>query len=394
MTTLPLADLTTMRVGGPADVIDAGSETEIVDAALGLWADDEEWMVLGGGSNTIAADDGFEGTVLRTVSRGIEVLPESTRTSSIPLVAHQDTARADRERSPETPRVRIRVQAGHPWDELVAETVANGWSGLEALSGIPGSTGASPIQNIGAYGQELAASLVAVDFLDRFENAPRRLRASELGLGYRTSVFKQGREGVVTAVEFELAAPGGDALSQPLGYSQLAHALGAKLGDRVPISVLREAVLDLRRGKGMVLDPADPDSVSAGSFFTNPIVSERFARTLPDEAPRWPTSLDEPDIVVPLGTVPPSRASERAEKDEYRVKLSAAWLIEHSGITRGFRLTGSRAAISTKHTLALVNTGGATTTEILELARYVRAMVQVEFGVLLQPEPVIVGTSI
>jgi UDP-N-acetylmuramate dehydrogenase len=389
MTTVPLSQLTTMAVGGPADVIEASTEAEIVDAARAIWADEVEWLILGGGSNTVASDEPFDGTVLRTASQGIEVLTPTPNTSSIPLIAHRSTARADRLR-PEAPRVRIRVEAGHSWDDLVAETVDRGWSGLEALSGIPGATGASPIQNIGAYGQELAATLVAVHFLDQYESAPKRLRASELGLGYRTSVFKQGRLGVVTAVEFELSAPDGDALSQPLAYAQLAHALGAKLGDRVPIRLLREAVLELRRSKGMVLDAADPDTSSAGSFFTNPIVSERFARTLPDEAPRWPTSLDEPDIVVPLGSQPPAPRV----KDDYRVKLSAAWLIEHAGIGRGFSLSGSRAAISSKHSLAITNRGGATAREVVELARYVRAMVQVEFGVLLQAEPVLVGTSL
>ena len=391
MATLPLSDLTTLRVGGPAEIIDAENEAEIVEAARAIWAEEDEWLVLGGGSNTLASDDGFPGKVLRTTSHGIEVLPTQPRTSSIPLVAHQDTARSDRERSADTGTVRIRVQAGHSWDELVAETVARGWSGLEALSGIPGATGASPVQNIGAYGQELASTLVAVDFLDYLDEQPRRMRASELGLGYRTSVFKQGLAGVITAVEFELTAHEGPALGQPLGYAQLAQALGAKLGDRVPVDVLRDAVLELRRSKGMVLDAGDPDTASAGSFFTNPIVSEKFARTLPDDAPRWPTSLAEPDIVTPLGVQAPSQP--RRDED-YRVKLSAAWLIEHAGITRGFRLTGSRAAVSSKHTLALTNRGDATAQEVVELARYIRALVQMEFGVLLQPEPVMVGVSL
>lgn len=388
----PLSELTTMRVGGPAAaMIDAATESELVEAARQVWGDGEDWFVLGGGSNVVVSDEGFDGTVIRTLSRGIEVLPAETRESSIPSFAQTPAAR-ERVQSPIEERVRIRVQAGHPWDELVAETVERGWSGLEALSGIPGATGASPIQNIGAYGQELAASLVAVDFLDYLESEPRRIPACELGLGYRTSVFKQGRVGIVTAVEFELHDAGPKSLGQPIGYAQLAQSLGARLGDRVPIQALRDAVLELRRSKGMVLDPSDQDSVSAGSFFTNPIVSERFARTLPNEAPRWPTSLDQPDIVTPLGSdpvVPPHR-----DPAEYRVKLSAAWLIEHAGIRRGFSLPGSRAAVSSKHTLALTNRGGARAEEIVELARYVRAMVQTEFGVLLHPEPVLVGLSV
>ncbi|MFD1715313.1 UDP-N-acetylmuramate dehydrogenase [Amnibacterium flavum] len=386
-----LSELTTLRVGGPAEVVDLSTEADIIAAALEVWGSGDDWMVLGGGSNVVVSDDGFEGTVLRTVSRGIEVLPPAVRTSSIPLVAHRETARVDREVSPAESTVRIRVQAGHPWDDLVAETVERGWSGLEALSGIPGSTGASPVQNIGAYGQELAATLHAVDFLDYLTGEVVRLPASQLGLGYRTSTIKQGRQGIVTAVEFTLGAHEGTALSHPLGYAQLAQALGAKLGDRVPIGVLRDAVLELRRSKGMVLSADDPDSVSAGSFFTNPVVSERFARTMPADAPRWPTGERQPDVVAPLGVELPAPAP--GERD-YRVKLSAAWLIEHAGISRGFRLTGSRAAISSKHSLAIVNTGGASATEILELARYVRALVQVEFGVLLQPEPVLVGSTI
>jgi UDP-N-acetylmuramate dehydrogenase len=169
-----------------------------------------------------------------------------------------------------------------------------------------------------------------------------------------------------------------------VAYAQLADALGVPLGSRVPIGVLRETVLQLRGRKGMVLDPADPDSVSVGSFFTNPIVSESFARTLPASAPRWPTTDDEPDIVVPLGTEPPQRPPRT---EEPRVKLSAAWLIEHAGVRRGFRLPGSRAHLSTKHTLAIVNGGGATAEEVLQLARYIRNLVQIEFGVLLQAEP-------
>ena len=389
MTERSLSELTTLRVGGPAEVLDLASEEEIVEAALQTWAAGDEWFVLGGGSNLVVSDEGFEGTVLRTVSRGIEVLPPSVRTASVPLIAHSATARERESAAPDSV-VRIRVQAGHSWDDLVAETVERGWSGLEALSGIPGSTGASPIQNIGAYGQEVAATVQAVDFLDYFTGEVQRLPAPELGLGYRTSVFKQGRQGIVTAVEFALTAHQGTALSQPIAYAQLASAVGAKLGDRVPIGVLRDAVLELRRSKGMVLSADDPDSVSAGSFFTNPIVSERFARTLPVEAPRWPTGLEEADVVAPLGMVPETTPADR----DYRVKLSAAWLIENAGIRRGFHLTGSRAAISSKHTLAIINTGGASATEIAELARYVRALVQVEFGVLLQPEPVMVGLGL
>ena len=368
---------------------------DLIECLRSVWDDGDDWLVIGGGSNLLVADDGFDGTVVQTATRGVTRLSTAPATSSIPLVARAASSLElpPRLRAVSTRRIRVQVEAGEPWDDLVAQTVENGWSGIEALSGIPGSCGASPVQNIGAYGQELAASLVAVEFLDAVTGELRRWRASEIGLGYRTSIFKQGRAGVITSIELELleAEPGRPALSGPIAYAQLATALGVRLGDHVPIAVIRETVLELRRSKGMVLDPDDPDSVSAGSFFTNPVVSERFARALPAAAPRWPTSLDEPDIVLPLvegAPVSPLRSAD------YRVKLSAAWLIEHAGVRRGFRLAGSRAAISSKHSLAIVNTGGATAEEIAELARYVRALVQVEFGVLLQPEPVLVGVTI
>jgi UDP-N-acetylmuramate dehydrogenase len=364
-TDLALSSLTTLRVGGPAArVIRAGTADDLVEAARDLWNEGEEWLVIGGGSNLVAADEGVDATVLVPAARGIADLPGA----------------------PEG-RIRLRVDAGEPWDDLVAYCVERGLAGIEALSGIPGSTGAAPIQNIGAYGQEVGTSVVAVDFLDYLTGERTRLPVAELGLGYRTSVFKRGRQGIVTAVELELDAPStGPALSSPIAYAQLASALGVALGDRVPLGELREAVLALRRSKGMVLDPADPDSVSAGSFFTNPVVTEKFSRTLPPTAPRWPTSGEDADTIASLGEELPAPAVH-----EHRVKLSAAWLIEHAGVSRGFALPGSRAGISTKHTLAIVNRGGATAEEIAELARYVRARVQIEFGVLLQPEPILVG---
>jgi UDP-N-acetylmuramate dehydrogenase len=389
--TTRLADLTTLRVGGPArQVITATERDVLVATARAAWDDGEELLVLGGGSNVVVGDSGFDGTVLHVATRGIQRLPLAPAAGG-PVMPSSD---ADRLRSlsralrPPQQReaVRLRVEAGEPWDDLCAYAVEQGWAGIEALSGVPGSCGAAPIQNIGAYGQELAATLTAVEFLDRATGAISRLPASALQLGYRTSVFKHGLEGVVLAIELQLHGPGEGppALSAPVAYAQLADALGVPLGSRVPIGVLRETVLQLRGRKGMVLDPADPDSVSVGSFFTNPIVSESFARTLPASAPRWPTTDDEPDIVVPLGTEPPHRPPRT---EEPRVKLSAAWLIEHAGVRRGFRLPGSRAHLSTKHTLAIVNGGGATAEEVLQLARYIRNLVQIEFGVLLQAEP-------
>jgi len=383
-----LADLTTLRVGGaPTNLVAPADEAGLVEAALDAWNSDEPWALIGGGSNTVAADAGFDGTVIHVRTRGVELL------DTAPVVAHESVDAAGRP-------VRIRVQAGEPWDDLVARTVANGWSGIEALSGIPGTSGAAPVQNIGAYGQEIASSLIAIDFLDYDTHEVQHLSNADLGLGYRTSVLKQGRRGVVLAIELELrdmttpAAVLGSALSQPVSYPQLAQALGVQLGDRVPLDDLRQSVLGLRAGKGMVLDPADPDTFSAGSFFTNPIVTESFARTLPENAPRWKQAdIDLPDRVIPLDEyagVGPMPGTEVLRT----VKLSAAWLIENSGIHRGFRLPGSNAAISSKHTLAITNTGTATADEIGQLARYVQQRVQSDFGVILHPEPVFVGFSL
>ncbi len=346
-----LAELTTLRVGGaPEALVAPGTEYELVDAARELWSSEEPWLILGGGSNTVASDEGYPGTVLHVATRGIDQL-------DAPLG-----------------EVRLRIQAGEPWDDVVAHAVAHGWAGIEALSGIPGSTGAVPVQNVGAYGQEVSSALLGVDVVDAETLEVRRLAASDLRLAYRSSIFKQDYRGLVTAVELRLTQAGSDASApgSPVSYPQLAAALGVELGARVPLGEAREAVLALRRSKGMVLDPGDPDSVSAGSFFTNPIVTESFARGLPGDAPRWPLGAEQP------------------ADDPVLVKLSAAWLIEHSGIDRGFALPGSRAAVSSKHTLALVNRGGATATEIVQLATFIQARVSADFAINLQPEPVLV----
>jgi len=372
-----LAELTTIRVGGvPERLVVADDRAALVDAVLEARDAAEDWLLLGGGSNTVASDDGFDGTVIHIRSRGIERLD-----------------------APEG-RIRLRVEAGEPWDDVVAFTVRHGWSGVEALSGIPGSTGAAPVQNIGAYGQELESALLGIEFLDDVTGEVSYLTRSELGLGYRTSVLKRDRRGVVLSVDLELTdstVPGdvGAPLSSPIGYAQLADALGVRLGSRVPVAELRRAVLALRSSKGMVLDPADPDSVSSGSFFTNPIVSESFARSLPANAPRWPQDPLEADTVL---TIPPGGGDPvdvpSLAGGEYTMKLSAAWLIEHAGIGRGFALPGSGAAISSKHTLAIVNRGNATATDVAQLAAFIQSRVQAEFGVLLQPEPVLVGLTL
>ncbi|WP_313540695.1 UDP-N-acetylmuramate dehydrogenase [Leifsonia aquatica] len=372
-----IADLTTMRVGGvPARLVAPADRDALVATALEVWGSGDDWLLLGGGSNTIAGDDGFDGTVIRIVTRGVERL--------------------------EAPdgRVRLRVQAGEPWDDLVALTVRNGWAGIEALSGIPGSTGAAPVQNIGAYGQELESALLGIEFLDYRTGEVATLTKAELGLGYRMSALKGGLAGIVLSVDLELAdntVPGGVGapLSAPVGYAQLADALGVVIGARVPIAELRRSVLALRSSKGMVLDPDDPDSVSAGSFFTNPIVSENFARSLPRDAPRWPVTPPEPDAVIGLepGGVHPLDVPPLAD-GPYDVKLSAAWLIEQAGIRRGYGLPGSAAGLSSKHTLAIVNRGGATAQDVVQLASFIQARVQSEFGVLLRPEPVLVGVTL
>ncbi len=336
-----LSRLTTIGVGGPArELITTTTEAELVESSLAAWSTGDEWLVLGGGSNVVIADEGFDGTVIHVATRGIE--------------------RVD------APGIRLRIQAGEPWDAAVGYTLDHGFSGIEALSGIPGSSGAAPIQNIGAYGQELASSLTAIDFLDYLTGDVSRLAAAELELAYRSSALKHGRRGVVVAIELALD----ESLESTVRYEQLASALGVSVGDTVTAAQVRETVLALRASKGMVLDPSDADSVSCGSFFTNPIVSENFARSLPAHAPRW------------------------LEADDRNVKLSAAWLIEQAGVMRGFSLPGSGAAISKKHSLAIVNRGGATAAQIAELARFVQAVVLAQFGVRLQVEPVAVGLTI
>lgn len=363
-----------MRVGGPIEqLIVARNRDELVGFARELWGSSEPWILLGGGSNTVVADEGFEGTVLLVRNEGVDRVVDDSVSD----------------------HVRLRVQAGQDWDALVAFCVEQGWSGIEALSGIPGLAGAAPVQNIGAYGAELEDVLHSIEFLDSMTGEVLRLPASELKFGYRTSSIKQGREGVVLSIDLLLHA-GNGGLSAPIGYGQLAAALGVSTGDRVPLRELREAVLALRASKGMVLSAEDHDSWSSGSFFTNPIVSEHFARNLPDEAPRFLIEDDEPEAVtisiedLERGVIPPMPVPAQPRL----VKLSAAWLIEHAGVNKGFRLPGSGAAISSKHTLAITNRGAASADDVAQLARLVIQRVQQEFGVLLAPEPNLYGLEL
>ncbi len=372
---IPLAHLTTLRTGGaPERMVDAHTADELVAALREVWAEDGAWLVLGGGSNLFVGDDPIEGTVIRVRTRGIDTLP-----------------------SPRPGFVRVRVQAGHDWDALVAWSVEHGLAGIEAMSGIPGTVGAAPIQNVGAYGQEIVQTLVEVELIDEQSGEVETVPAADLGLGFRTSVLKQHygsvpeRSAVILSVTLELEEVGH--AERPIPGVQLRKALGLAEGQAVSVAWVRDHVLTVRRSKGMVLDAEDPDTFSAGSFFQNPVVPASVARSLPPECPRWEmTSVRRAPTVIPLesydGVVPAPVATDAD------VKVSAAWLIEHAGLRRGFRLPQSRAGLSTKHTLALTNRGGASAEELAELARYVRSRVHADFGLLLQPEPVVIGVEI
>ncbi|WP_420538184.1 UDP-N-acetylmuramate dehydrogenase [Microbacterium foliorum] len=370
---LKLATLTTLRTGGaPERMLEASTTAELVDALTDVWSRGDEWFVLGGGSNLFIGDEPFEGTVIRILTRGIEELP-----------------------SPHAGRIRLRVQAGHGWDDLVAYAVEHGYAGLEAMSGIPGTVGASPVQNIGAYGQEIQETLVEVELIDEATGEVSVVPASELGLGFRTSVLKHHyggvpqRRAVILSVTVDLLV----AEERVVRGEQLRRALGLDSDAPVPLTWVRERILATRASKGMLLDENDPDTHGVGSFFQNAIVPEVVARALPPECPRWPVTPDLDTVtVIPLasydGYVP---AAKREAPD---VKVSAAWLIEQAGIRKGFKLPRSRASVSTKHALALTNRGGATAAEVSELARFIQSRVHAEFGLVLQPEPVLLGVEL
>ena len=321
--TQALAELTSIRVGGtPHQIHTAKSRDELVAITKSVWAKTENWLVLGGGSNVVISDDvaGLEVILVRNL--GVEHLGQGL----------------------------VRVQAGENWSDFVLHACKQGWAGIESLAGIPGTVGAAPIQNIGAYQQELSLTFKQLEFLDYETGDLQILSKEECDFAYRDSIFKQGKPGVVTWVDFQFF------VDLPAGSTALLQSRA-------------EEVLELRASKGMVLNEADHDTWSCGSFFTNPIVSESFAKTLPIGAPQWPT----------------------VEDDGKTVKLSAAWLIEQSGLNKGFSLPHSKAAISSKHALAITNRGGASATDVAELARYIQLQVSNKFGITLVPEPNLIG---
>jgi UDP-N-acetylmuramate dehydrogenase len=331
---------TSLRVGGPAkSIVNVATEAEIIAAIEA--AGDSPVLIIGGGSNVLISDSGFEGTVIHIANNQAE--SEIDACSGATLT----------------------IGAGEDWDDFVRTSIERGFAGLETLSGIPGTVGAAPIQNIGAYGHEVSEFITRVRTYDRQAKSVKTFTNAECEFEYRTSHFKKhpGRY-IVLSVQFQLRM---GEISTPITYAELAKKLGIEVGEKAPVADTRMAVMQLRAAKGMLLNPDDKDSWSAGSFFTNPIVSVEVAAKLPEEAPKWPTS-------------------------DGRIKTSAAWLIEHSGIDKGQTHGGAR--ISTKHVLALTNSGSATAEELVHLAREVRNSVQEKFGITLEPEVNLVGISL
>ncbi len=376
---IALSGYTTLRLGGPAaSFIEVSGVDELIDSVRGPDGAAEPVLVLGGGSNLVVADSGFPGTVIRVATAGVSV-------------------------SEGDEQVLVTVAAGEPWDKFVDWAVAEKLAGIECLAGIPGLAGATPIQNVGAYGQEVASTISTVRVLDRATGALSTLAGARCGFGYRTSVFKTaawppqaaaapagvtgpgparvaglgpGPTGryVVIDVTFGLRR---DPMSAPVRYAELAARLGVSVGEQAPLADVRDTVLELRRGKGMLLDAADPDTFSAGSFFTNPVLDQaQLAELEARAAPRTP------DVKVP-----------RFAADGEHVKVPAGWLIEHAGFGKGYQGPGG-ARISSKHTLALTNHDGATTADLIALARHVVAGVREAFGVVLANEPTLVGVRL
>jgi UDP-N-acetylmuramate dehydrogenase len=320
-----LAELTTLRVGGtPNSLVIATSESKIIEAVSA----NPNALVLGGGSNLIVSDN-FRGDVIKIESQGFE---------------NDESACAG---------AWVTVAAGHNWNDFVTSAVANGWTGIEGLAGIPGTVGATPIQNVGAYGQSVSETIAQVRAWNKKTNSVDTIFSADCEFGYRTSIFKANLDTwVILSVTFQLPL---GTMSAPIAYNELAAKLDVELGDRVSTSDLRNAVLELRAGKGMVLDDFDHDTWSVGSYFMNPRVS-----VAPEAAPNWPDA-------------------------DGMVKVSAAWLIEQSGFNKGFSLNG-RAALSSKHTLAITNRGNATSADVSELADHIVKGVKAKFNIELKPE--------
>jgi UDP-N-acetylmuramate dehydrogenase len=336
-----LAELTTLRLGGPVTrLVTASSSDELVDAVRSCDAADESMLIVGGGSNLVAADDGWPGTAVLVRTSGI------------------DWTEVDGGRS-----IAVTVQAGVNWDSFVAISIREGWSGLAAMSGIPGLTGATPVQNVGAYGSEVADVITALTVLDRTTGEVGAWPPQRCGFGFRTSAFKHTDRYVVLDVTFTLRRSP-DAV--PVRYLEVARQLGVEPGAIASSQQVRDVVLGLRRSKGMLLDPDDHDTWSVGSFFVNPFVALDAA---PPGCPQW--RVDE------------------------QLKLSAAWLIENAGFSKGYGLLRGRGtvAVSTKHSLALTNRGGATTAELLDLAGEIRTGVEATFGIRLGPEARLAGVE-
>ena len=328
-----LAQFTTMRIGGtPSSLIVATTEEQIIETVRAADEQDKELLVIGSGSNLVISDN-YQGDALVIATMGI---------------ANDTSACAG---------AWVSVAAGETLDDFVGMAVASGWSGIEALSGIPGTVGATPLQNVGAYGQQVADTIAQVRAYNRITKSVETLFASDCEFSYRNSIFKrEPNKWVILEVVFQLPL---GTLSQPIAYQELASELSVAMGERAPLADTRAAVLKLRSQKGMVLSESDHDTWSTGSFFTNPIVA-----TAPEGAPSWPAGDD-------------------------KVKVSAAWLIEHAGLPRGFGLN-DRVTISTKHSLALTNRGAGTSADVFELAEHIQATVQDKFGIALEIEPKII----
>ena len=335
-----LRHYTSLRVGGPAkQFIDAHNENEIIAAIES--AGDSPILIIGGGTNILVADDGFDGLVIRITNHSLKAEIDACSGAT------------------------LTIGAGENWDELVKASIERGFAGLETLSGIPGTVGATPIQNIGAYGNEVSEFITRVRTYDREKREIKTFTNEQCEFSYRNSHFKShpGRY-VIIEVQFQLRI---GVESTAITYAELAKKLEIGVGEKAPVVATRKAVLELRAAKGMLLNPSDRDSWSAGSFFTNPIIDEAVAAKLPKGAPRWP-------------------------QVDGRVKTTAAWLIENSGIKKGDSLGGAR--ISTKHILALTNAANATAQDIAALAKSAQKSVADTFGIILEPEVNLIGLNL